>query len=105
VAGSLGHGIAQQWGWPNLWWWADREKGVAGMVCTQILPFADVKVFELWKWQNLCTHHARNTLLPVRPPPQIRQASPVPCASLADVKVFELWEAVEAEIYKALSEA
>lgn len=49
-------------GLPNLWWWADREKGVAGMVCTQILPFADVKV-------------------------------------------FELWEAVEAEIYKALSEA
>ncbi|CAG8207569.1 unnamed protein product [Penicillium nalgiovense] len=49
-------------GLPNLWWWADREKGVAGMVCTQILPFADVKV-------------------------------------------IELWGAVEAEIYKALSEA
>jgi hypothetical protein len=28
-------------GLPNYWWWADREKGIAGMVCTQILPFAD----------------------------------------------------------------
>lgn len=35
-------------GLPNLWWWADREKGVAGIVCTQILPFADAKVLELW---------------------------------------------------------
>lgn len=23
----------------NLWWWCDREKGVAGMICAQILPF------------------------------------------------------------------
>lgn len=38
-----------QWaGLPNLWWWADREKGVAGIVCTQILPFADAKVLDLW---------------------------------------------------------
>ncbi|KAI0120651.1 beta-lactamase/transpeptidase-like protein [Xylariales sp. AK1849] len=35
-------------GLPNLWWWADREKGVAGIVCTQILPFADAKVLGLW---------------------------------------------------------
>lgn len=35
-------------GLPNLWWWADREKGVAGIICTQILPFADGKVLELW---------------------------------------------------------
>lgn len=26
-------------GLPNLFWWADREKGVAGMVASQILPF------------------------------------------------------------------
>ncbi|KAL7935916.1 beta-lactamase/transpeptidase-like protein [Trichoderma chlorosporum] len=32
----------------NLWWWCDREKGVAGMVCTQILPFGDGKVAGLW---------------------------------------------------------
>lgn len=31
-------------GLPNTWWWADREKGVAGMVCTQILPSSDLKV-------------------------------------------------------------
>lgn len=35
-------------GLPNLWWWADREKGVAGVVFTQILPFCDPKVFSLW---------------------------------------------------------
>jgi CubicO group peptidase (beta-lactamase class C family) len=35
-------------GLPNLWWWCDREKGLAGIVCTQILPFADGKVLGLW---------------------------------------------------------
>ncbi|QYT03301.1 Beta-lactamase class C [Trichoderma simmonsii] len=35
-------------GLANLWWWCDREKGVAGMVCTQILPFGDAKVVGLW---------------------------------------------------------
>jgi CubicO group peptidase (beta-lactamase class C family) len=35
-------------GLPNLWWWCDREKGVAGIVCTQVLPFADMKVLGLW---------------------------------------------------------
>ncbi|KAJ4210807.1 hypothetical protein NW759_013108 [Fusarium solani] len=35
-------------GLANLWWWCDRENGVAGMVCSQILPFADAKVLGLW---------------------------------------------------------
>lgn len=35
-------------GLPNLWWWCDRENGVAGIVSTQILPFADSKVLGLW---------------------------------------------------------
>ncbi|KAL4915995.1 beta-lactamase/transpeptidase-like protein [Aspergillus aurantiobrunneus] len=35
-------------GLANLWWWADREKGVAGIVCTQILPFVDLAVLGLW---------------------------------------------------------
>jgi CubicO group peptidase (beta-lactamase class C family) len=40
---------AAHWaGLPNLWWWADREKGVAGIVCTQILPFGDAQVIGLW---------------------------------------------------------
>lgn len=41
-------GTAHWAGLPNLWWWADRENGVAGIVCTQILPFADLKVLNLW---------------------------------------------------------
>ncbi|KAL4748988.1 hypothetical protein BDW72DRAFT_179067 [Aspergillus terricola var. indicus] len=35
-------------GLANLWWWADRKKGVAGMVCSQILPFVDLNVLQLW---------------------------------------------------------
>jgi hypothetical protein len=35
-------------GLPNLWWWCDRENGVGGMVCTQIFPYADVPVLNLW---------------------------------------------------------
>ncbi|EHK20521.1 uncharacterized protein TRIVIDRAFT_83408 [Trichoderma virens Gv29-8] len=35
-------------GLANLWWWCDREKGVAGMICSQILPFGDGKVVGLW---------------------------------------------------------
>ncbi|RMD39259.1 hypothetical protein DV735_g5871, partial [Chaetothyriales sp. CBS 134920] len=35
-------------GLPNLYWWCDRVKGVAGMICSQILPFADPQVLGLW---------------------------------------------------------
>lgn len=35
-------------GLPNLFWWCDREKGVAGMICSQVLPFADAQVLGLW---------------------------------------------------------
>lgn len=35
-------------GLANLWWWADKEKGVGGFIATQILPFADAKVLGLW---------------------------------------------------------
>ncbi|KAL2841674.1 beta-lactamase/transpeptidase-like protein [Aspergillus pseudoustus] len=41
-------GTAHWAGLANLWWWADREKGVAGIVCTQILPFVDLPVLGLW---------------------------------------------------------
>ena len=35
-------------GLPNLFWWCDRAKGVAGMICSQILPFADPQVLGAW---------------------------------------------------------
>jgi hypothetical protein len=35
-------------GLSNVWWWCDRENGIAGMVCTQILPFGDPQVLGLW---------------------------------------------------------
>ncbi|KAM0512346.1 hypothetical protein ACHAPE_008912 [Trichoderma viride] len=38
-----------QWsGLSNAFWWCDRERGIAGLVASQILPFADLKVVELW---------------------------------------------------------
>lgn len=35
-------------GLPNCWWWCDRERGVGGIVCCQILPFGDMKTLGLW---------------------------------------------------------
>ncbi|KAI9659751.1 MAG: hypothetical protein M1831_003649 [Alyxoria varia] len=35
-------------GLPNLFWWCDREKGVAGMIAGQILPHADVNILNAW---------------------------------------------------------
>ncbi|RDK47550.1 beta-lactamase/transpeptidase-like protein [Aspergillus phoenicis ATCC 13157] len=40
-------GTAQWTGLPNLRWWCDRENGVAGIFCAQILPFGDLKAFSL----------------------------------------------------------
>ncbi|KAJ5329851.1 hypothetical protein N7452_010241 [Penicillium brevicompactum] len=42
-------GTAQWSGLPNLFWWCDRENGVAGMICAQILPFGDAQVFKLYQ--------------------------------------------------------
>ncbi|OAA70443.1 Beta-lactamase-type transpeptidase fold domain containing protein [Cordyceps fumosorosea ARSEF 2679] len=32
----------------NVFWWADCENGVGGMVCAQVLPFIDAKVVGAW---------------------------------------------------------
>ncbi|KAG9886361.1 hypothetical protein KCV05_g19435, partial [Aureobasidium melanogenum] len=32
----------------NLFWWADREKGVAGMIASQVMPFGDPNVMGAW---------------------------------------------------------
>jgi hypothetical protein len=38
-----------QWGGlPNLFWWCDREKEIAGVIATQVLPFGDPKLLPLW---------------------------------------------------------
>lgn len=40
--GATGRGRNTGWwaGLPNLFWWADRENGVGGIIASQILPFA-----------------------------------------------------------------
>ena len=35
-------------GLSNIFWWCDREKGVAGVAGSQVLPFVDPKVAALW---------------------------------------------------------
>lgn len=40
-------GSAQWSGLPNLRWWVDREKGVAGIIAMQVLPFGDLEAFML----------------------------------------------------------
>lgn len=48
--GPTGRSKATGWwaGLANLFWWADRENGVGGIICSQILPFGDAKVLGLW---------------------------------------------------------
>lgn len=50
TGGPTGRSSGTAWwaGLPNLFWWCDREKGVAGMICSQILPFADPQILGLW---------------------------------------------------------
>lgn len=47
---ATGGGKDTAWwaGLPNLFWWCDRENGVAGIIATQILPFCDADVLGLW---------------------------------------------------------
>ncbi|CAI6088208.1 unnamed protein product [Clonostachys chloroleuca] len=47
VTGRSNHTV--HWsGLSNCFWWCDREKGVAGIVASQVLPFADLKAVQLW---------------------------------------------------------
>jgi hypothetical protein len=32
----------------NCFWWVDREKGIAGMLASQVLPNGDPKVIPAW---------------------------------------------------------
>lgn len=48
--GVTGRGRNTGWwaGIANLFWWCDREKGVAGMIASQIMPFGDPHVMGQW---------------------------------------------------------
>jgi hypothetical protein len=35
-------------GLSNCFWWCDRNQGVAGIVASQVLPFADLQAVQLW---------------------------------------------------------
>ncbi|GAB7338456.1 hypothetical protein MBLNU457_4740t1 [Dothideomycetes sp. NU457] len=48
--GATGRGANTCWwaGIANLFYWVDREKGVAGMIASQMLPFGDQHVMGAW---------------------------------------------------------
>jgi CubicO group peptidase (beta-lactamase class C family) len=48
--GATGRGANTGWwcGLANLYWWVDRERGVAGMLASQVLPMGDAKVVPAW---------------------------------------------------------
>ncbi|KAF2132013.1 beta-lactamase/transpeptidase-like protein [Dothidotthia symphoricarpi CBS 119687] len=48
--GPSGRGANTLWwmGLANCFWWVDREKGVAGMLASQVLPNPDPKVVPAW---------------------------------------------------------
>ena len=48
--GGTGRGRNTAWwaGIANLFWWCDREKGVAGMIASQVMPFGDMNVLGQW---------------------------------------------------------
>jgi CubicO group peptidase (beta-lactamase class C family) len=48
--GPTGRSGSTGWwaGLPNLFWWADRENGLGGIIASQIIPFGDMKVMGLW---------------------------------------------------------
>ncbi|KAF2163760.1 hypothetical protein M409DRAFT_68334 [Zasmidium cellare ATCC 36951] len=48
--GATGRGRNTAWwaGIANLFWWCDREKGVAGMIASQIMPFLDPNILGQW---------------------------------------------------------
>lgn len=48
--GATGRGANTGWwcGLANTFWWVDREKGVAGVLASQTLPFGDPKVIPAW---------------------------------------------------------
>lgn len=50
VEGATGRGRNTGFwcGITNLYYWCDKEKGIAGMVAGQVLPFADPKVLSAW---------------------------------------------------------
>lgn len=49
-AGATGRGRNTGWwaGIANLFYWVDREKGVAGMIASQVMPFGDLNVMGQW---------------------------------------------------------
>lgn len=52
-----GSDYSSRWaGIANLFWYCDREKGVAGMIASQVLPFGDPAVMGQVSSSGPCRH-------------------------------------------------
>lgn len=60
LSDSFAHSEGTAWwaGLANLFWWADRKRGVGGMVASQILPFADSAVMLCWAQTEMAINAA-----------------------------------------------
>lgn len=47
-ATGRGEGAGYWAGIANLFWWADPQRGVAGMIASQVMPFGDLQVMGQW---------------------------------------------------------
>ncbi|KAI4242170.1 MAG: hypothetical protein L6R40_004213 [Gallowayella cf. fulva] len=87
--GPTGRGANTAWwaGLANLYWWCDREKGVAGMCASQILPFAGTwsRFLSPISWGG--SHFGRYAYFCV-----------------VDPNVLGLWAQVESMVYANLEE-
>lgn len=77
-------------GLPNLFWWCDRENGVAGIIATQILPFCG-KV-----------SHVENWCLGGKEGGRIEIGDCMLMLLETDADVIGLWANIESAVYKNL---
>lgn len=92
--GPTGRGRNTAWwaGIANLFWWCDREKGVAGMIASQIVSIRLVEMTHVY--------HARTSS------PRLSYF----CADtlqmpFGDMNVMGQWGACEAAVYQAVAQS
>ena len=81
-------------GLPNLFWWCDRENGVAGIIATQILPFCG-KVFHLYIWCFVGVRGKKGKRVGIEDDMLILFLE-------TDADVLGLWANIESAVYKEL---
>ena len=78
-------------GLPNLFWWWDRENGIAGIIATQILPFCGkIPDLKIWRFRR---EEKRG---------RIGMEDDMLMLFKTDADVLGLWANIESAVYKDL---